>query len=170
MAKTPLISSIITSTLLISTFFTWGVKVAQAKRPISLLNARCVNSGIGSVREKKSDISIGKAVYTSRFSFGPGYRSAAMTCKIKPDKSPLPIFQTLNLGFGMRDNDTRSPSVEVNIYVDGQQVETRTVAPTQRANLSVNVSNASNIAIEAICSSQTQYCNRVYFFDADLEQ
>ena len=39
---------------------------------------------------------------------------------------------------------------------------------TRAENVSVDVNNVNNVAIEATCSSPTQYCGRVYFYDADL--
>ncbi|KAB8332032.1 hypothetical protein SD80_021200 [Scytonema tolypothrichoides VB-61278] len=173
MQTTPLISSVLTGALLLSSLLSFGGKIAQAQRaprPVSLLTTKCVNSGFGSVNQQDLDVSIGRAVYTSRFYLGPGNRSASITCNIKPEKSTKPGFQTLNLGFGMRDNDTKSPSVEVKIYLDGNQAQTRTVSPTQQASLALDVNNASNVAIEAVCSSPTQYCDRVYFFNAGLER
>jgi hypothetical protein len=163
------IGSLVASTVLISSLGVLGQNIAQAKqRPVNLLDAKCVSSGLGSVREEKLDVAIGRAVYSSQFFLGSGYRSAAMTCKIKPDNRPQPIFQTLNLGFGMRDNDTRSAAVEVRVFLDGKQAETARVSPSQSATLSFDVSNVSNVAIEATCSSQSQYCDRVYFYDASL--
>ncbi|MBR8837012.1 MAG: hypothetical protein DSM106950_24160 [Stigonema ocellatum SAG 48.90 = DSM 106950] len=176
MHKTKLLSSAFASVVLISTLATECGKIAQAQRPmrpirpISLLRAKCVDSGVGNVREQDLDVSMGKAVYSSQFYLGPGYRSASITCNIKPDKNPQAAFQTLNLGFGMRDNDTTSPSVEVRVYLDGRQAETRTVSPTQQTSLSLDVSNAGNVAIEAVCTSQTQYCDRVYFYNAALQR
>lgn len=142
----------------------------QARSPIPLLNAKCVSSGEGNVREQKQNVSIGKAVYTSLFFLGPGYRSAAMTCRIRPENRPNPVFQTLNLGFGIRDNDADSPNVQVNIFVDGQQVESRSIAPAQAQNVVLDVSQASNIAIEATCTSGVRFCPRVHFFRANLER
>jgi hypothetical protein len=145
--------------------------ITQAQRPLrmtSLLKAKCVSGGLGSVREENMDISIGRAVYSSKFYLGPGNRSAAMTCKIKPSNRPLAVFQTLNLGFGMRDNDKQNSSVEVKVYLDGRQAETRTVSPSQQSTLSLDVSNVSDVSIEAVCASGREYCDRVYFFDAGL--
>lgn len=170
MQETKFIGSIITSAVLLSSLITLGGKIAQAApRPVPLLNAKCVSSGLGTFRVQTLDVSIGKAVYTSQFYLGAGNRSASMTCKIKPDNRPEPVFQTLNLGFGMRDNDTKSAGVEVKIYLDGRQAETRTVTPTQKASLTLDVSNVSNVSIEAVCQ-QSQYCDRVYFFDSALER
>lgn len=173
MQTTQLISSVLTGALLLSSLLSFEGKIAQAQRaprPVSLLKTKCVNSGFGSVNQQDLDVSIGRAVYTSRFYLGPGNRSASITCNIKPEKSSKPGFETLNLGFGMRDNDTKSPGVEVKIYVDGNQVQTRTVSPTQQASLTLDVNNATNVAIEAVCASPNQYCDRVYFFNADLER
>lgn len=142
----------------------------QARSVIPLLNAKCVSSGEGNVREQKQNVSIGKAVYTSLFFLGSGFRSAAMTCRIRPENRPNPLFQTLNLGFGIRDNDAGSPNVQVNVFVDGQQVESRSIAPTQVQTLAVDVSQASNIAIEATCTSGVRYCPRVHFFQANLQR
>jgi hypothetical protein len=163
---------LVASAMLISSMGgVWGQNIAQAKqRSINLLDAKCVSSGLGTVREEKLDVAIGRAVYSSQFYLGPGYRSAAMTCKIKPDSSLSPIFQTFNLGFGMRDNDTRSAPVEVRVFLDGKQAESVRISPSQPATLSFNVSNVSNVAIEAACTSQSQYCDRVYFYDASLQR
>jgi hypothetical protein len=168
--KISLIASLITSALVCSSVLI-GESTVQAKRsprPVDLLRSQCVAGGSGSARQDNTAVSIGRAVYSSRFFLGPGYRSASLTCKIKPDSSPQPIFQTLNLGFGMRDTDSRSSPVDIRVYLDGRQVDSRTVSPSQQNSLSLNVSNASNVSIEAFCTSGSQYCDRVYFYEANL--
>jgi len=47
----------------------------------------------------------------------------------------------------------------VNVYLDGQQAESRTIAPTQQESLSLDVGNAANVTL-AVCSSQSIYCER----------
>ncbi len=168
MQKTKLIGKIIAGAMLSFALATLGGQVVQAQRPVFLLKSKCVNSGPGSARQNTLDVSIDKAVYTSRFYMGPSTRSASITCKIRPDNSQS-LFQTLQLGFGMRDNDTSSPPVNVKVYVDGKQTDSRTVAPAQKESLSLDVSNATNISIETVCSNQSTSCGRVYFFDASLE-
>jgi len=170
MQKTKLINSVIAGAMLLFTLATQGGQVLQAaaQRPDFLLRAKCVNSGFGNARQNTIDVSIGKAVYTSRFYLGSGNRSASITCKIRQVDSQ-PLFQTLQMGFGMRDNNTTSPPVVVNVYLDGQRTESRTIAPTQQESLSLDVSNATNVTLEAVCSSQSIYCDRVYFFNAALE-
>lgn len=169
MQKTKLINRIIAGAMLSFALVTQSEHIVSAQqRPTSLLRAKCVNSGLGSVRRNTLDVSIGKAVYTSLFYLGSGNRSASITCKIRKVDSQ-PLFQTLQLGFGMRDNNTTSPPVNVNVYLDGKQAETRTVAPAEQESLSVDVSGVTNVSIEAVCSSQSIYCDRVYFFNAALE-
>ncbi|MEO1429042.1 MAG: hypothetical protein AAFV71_08280 [Cyanobacteria bacterium J06633_8] len=174
MQKKKLISLVLLPiAVILPALFPWGEVTAQKQkklRPTSLLKAKCVKSGIGSARKQKLDVSIGKAVYSSKFYLGPGKGSAALTCKIKPGDRPQNVFQTLDLGFGMRDNTLNSPRVRVQLYLDGKPTETVTVGPTQVANVSVDVNNVNNVAIEATCSSSIQYCSRVYFYDANLQR
>jgi hypothetical protein len=172
MQTTKYVVSVFISAVLVLGFATSEGKIAKAqhsKSSVSLLRARCVDSGAGSVRDQNQDISIGRAVYSSQFYLGPGSRYASITCNIKPMNTGYQGFQTLNLGFGMRDNDTLSPGVQVKVYLDGRPVQARTVSPTHQISLSLNVNNISNVAIEAVCTNQSQYCDRVYFFDASLQ-
>ena len=100
---------------------------------------------------------------------GPGDRSASMTCRLQPNEAGV-IFQNLKLSFGMRDNDLRSPGATVNLYIDGVQTQSQSVTPGGRAgSMLQDVTNARNVAIEVICSNQSQYCDRVYFWEAELE-
>ncbi len=170
MQKTKFIRSVITSAVLLSTFIMGGTIAQAVPRPVSLLRAQCVSSGLGTYREENLDVSIGKAVYKSQFYLGAGNRSASLTCKIKRDNRPESPFQTLNLGFGIRDNDATTPNVTIKVYLDGKPAETLTVIPAQPTSLTLDVSNVSNVAIEAVCSGSNQYCDRVYFYKADLER
>lgn len=174
MPKTKSIGKVLTGAMLSFALANLGGQVVQARpdlnRPVSLLRAKCVNSGLGSARQDDLNVSIGKAVYTSVFYLGPGNRYSSVTCKIQPERYAEPVFQQLQLGFGMRDNDARrSPAVDVNIYLDGKQAVSRRVAPAQLETVSLEVGSVSNIAIETVCSSQSQYCDRVYFFKASLD-
>lgn len=145
-----------------------GQSIQAQNNLVSLTQAKCINSGIGSFRQTPLDVAIAKAVYTSPFYLGAGSRSAAVTCKIRRDENK-PLFQTLRLGFGMRDNNTTSPPVAVNFYVDSNKAETKNIAPGQKELVLLDVSKATNVTIEAVCSNQTRYCDRVYFFDTLLQ-
>ncbi|GAC1498332.1 MAG: hypothetical protein NVS2B14_12100 [Chamaesiphon sp.] len=169
MLKTKLIVQIISCGLLSLPFIILSEQLARALGPVFLLYAPCANAGPGNWGENNLNVSIGKAVYRSIFFMGAGDRFASLTCKINPEKS-APIFKSLQLGFGMRDNDSSSPANTINIYLDGKQAISQTIAPGEKQVLSLNIANVKNVAIESICSTQSQYCDRVYFFDATLDQ
>jgi hypothetical protein len=100
---------------------------------------------------------------------GPGNRSASITCRLQPNEAKV-IFQRLRLSFGMRDNDEGSPAVTVNLYRDGVLDQSRRVTPGGRPeSMTQDVTTTNNIAIEAVCSSRSEYCDRVYFWEAELE-
>jgi hypothetical protein len=145
-----------------------GANPVQAQTPVSLIQAKCISSGQGSFRQVPVDVAIAKAIYTSPFYLGSGTVSAAVTCKIRNDDD-RPLFQTLRLGLGMRDNNPNSPPVTVNFYVDGDKTQTKTISPGTKELLKLDVSKATNVTIEAVCSSQSKYCDRVYFFNTILE-
>jgi hypothetical protein len=155
---------------------TIGASPLQAQTPVSLVQAKCVSSGLGTFRQVPVDVSVAKAVYTSPFYLGAGTVSAAVTCKIRNDDD-RPLFQTLRLGLGLRDNNPNSPPVTVNFYVDGDKTETKTISPGNKELLALDVSKATNVTIEAVCSSSSNYCEalrarlryRVYFFNTILE-
>ncbi|HEY9633153.1 MAG TPA: hypothetical protein V6D14_07095 [Coleofasciculaceae cyanobacterium] len=169
--KTHLISKILASTLLFLALAPQGRQNAQeAPAPLSqfLLRRPCVSTGIGNWTRRTEDVSVGKAVYRSRLFMGPGNAFAAMTCKLQPNEAAV-IFQKLRLGFGMRDNDQGSPGAIVNVYLDGVKAQSQTVSPGKPATVSLDVTSTNNVSIETICLSQSQYCDRVYFWDANLE-
>jgi hypothetical protein len=100
---------------------------------------------------------------------GPGNNFAAMTCRLQPNEAGV-IFQRLRLSFGMRDNDRGSPNVDVTLYKDGVIEKSVSVFPGQPASVTLDVSPSQNVALEAICSGRPQqYCDRVYFWEAELE-
>jgi len=163
-----LISKIVVSTMLFVALAPQGKPTAQEIPQLSRLLFRqpCVNTGRGNWGVEKEDVSVGRALYTSRLYLGPGDRSAAaITCRIQPNRAGV-IFQTLKVSFGMRDNDQGSSSTTVNVYLDGVRADSRTVSPGRQASVTLDVTNTSNVTLEATCSSR--YCDRVYVWDAAL--
>ncbi len=166
MPKIKQISKVIVGALL---YFALSIPVARAdRRPVFLLNTKCVDTGVGNWSRNKEAVAIGKAVYTSLFYMGPGNESSSMTCKIMPDGYDN-YFQTVTFGFGMRDNDRRSPGVTVNVYLDKRQAVSKTVKAGQKEFVVLNVYNVRDVSIETICTNKTNYCDRVYFYEASLE-
>jgi hypothetical protein len=172
--KTKLISKIIAGAILFLALAPQGRQIAQEAQPspsssIFLLRLKCVNAGMGNWARRTQDVSVGKAVYTSRLFMGPGNSSASMTCQLQPNEGGV-IFQTLQLAFGMRDNDRDSPAATVNVYLDGVRVDSqsRTVSPGKPATVSLDVASTNNVSIEVVCSSRNRLCDRVYFWDASV--
>lgn len=169
MPKTKLIRQVIASTILLLTLAPQSRQIAQEPTVSSfLLDVPCVNAGMGNWTNKTQNVSINRALYTSKMFMEPGDGSASITCRIEPNEENL-IFQTFKLEFGMRDNDQSSPPVKVILYLDGFEADSRTVSAGVKDSILVDVTNTTNIALEAVCSSQTQYCRRVYFWEASLE-
>ncbi len=151
------------------------------ERPILLFDTQCVENGPGRARLDTLDVAVGRQVYTSFLSMGPGNRYASVTCRISSDDTGdyeytqefediTVAFRSLVLGFGMRDNQWVSPPTIVNIYLDGNLAVSRTISPGEKAFLDpINVSQVRNISIETSCTSQVNYCDRVYFFEASLQ-
>ncbi len=174
MQKTKLSVERIAGTMLFLALAILGEQVLQVQarervRTTSLIRAVCVSSGPGRFRYDETNVSIGRAVYRTLMHLNPSNASASVTCRIR-DEDEQPKFKTLQLGLGMLDTDAGSPGNIVNIYLDGRQAETRTINPGQTASLSLDVSNVSNVAIEATCSTSARYCARVYVYKAVLER
>ncbi len=152
--------------------------MAEAKdesRLAWLFETQCVSESPGRWRREVEDVSVGREVYRSVMFLGPGSQFASLACRIRQredtnrsNRSNRRNFQSLRLEFGMRDRHSASPANQVIVYLDGEQTSVNTVSSGERVVLALDVSNVSNIAIETICSSKIQYCDRVYFFDASL--
>ncbi|MEB3831698.1 hypothetical protein [Phormidium sp. CCY1219] len=143
---------------------------AQEARPVYLFDTQCVSNGPGRAREETLDVAVGRKVYRSYLFLGPGSREASITCRILPEEreDATGAFQSLLLDFGMRDNDRGSPPNVVTVYLDGVRTASETIRPGEKVMLSLNVSEANNVAIETVCSAQNRYCDRLYFFEATL--
>lgn len=140
-----------------------------------LFETQCVNESPGRWRREVENVSVGREVYRSIMFLGPGSQFASLACRIRQNqdtnssnRSNRKNFQSLKLEFGMRDRHSASPANQVIVYLDGEQASVNTVSSGERVVLALDISNTSNIAIEIICSSKIQYCDRVYFFDASL--
>ena len=162
------IRQIIASTILLCALAPQSRQIAQEAPAVSLLTLPCVNSGIGNWASQTENISVGRALYQSMMYMGSGDELSSLTCRLQPNERNL-NFQTLNLEFGMRDNDKSSPPVEVNLYIDGVKANSQKVSSGEKASISIDVTTTKNIALEAVCSEEDKYCSRVYFWDASLQ-
>jgi len=79
------------------------------------------------------------------------------------------VFKRCNWGFGISDSESSSPPITVGVYLDGKPIASKIVSPSQAESLSLDVSSVSNVSIETVCSSHSQFCDQLYFFNASLE-
>lgn len=173
MEKTKLSVQLIPGAMLLLALSTLG-GLAQAQereriRTSSLVRTVCVGNGPGRWRYDETNVAIGRGVYRSLMNLNPSNGSSSVTCRIRKEDEQ-PKFRSLELGLGMLDSDIGSPPNIVNVYLDGRQATTQNVAPGQTVTLSFDVTNVSNVAVEAVCSSPARYCSRVYVYKAVLER
>jgi hypothetical protein len=134
------------------TLATVGAQVAQAQRPIPLVELQCVQrSGIW--RSEKRDISVGRQIYTAVLNIDP---DTALTCRLPGGPA------SLRLEFAIPDT-SQAPPVRIDVYVDGNQVASRTGDRGQVNTMLVDISNGKRLAVEVFCARATG-CGGVYWF------
>jgi len=140
-------------------------QVANAQRAVFLLDYKCVDTGRGSWNPNTRDISVGRELYTSVMYMNSSSANyvASMTCRINSTDSA-----TLRLEFGIADNDRGTNPNIVSVYLDGNQVAAKSVAPSQVKTLLVDLKGAKSLALETTCSRASD-CANVYFFKAQIE-
>ncbi len=165
------LSGLLSAGVLSFTLATVGVQVAQAQRPIYILDLQCLVTGgllrdgspnpggINHLYREPTDISIGRQIYTSIMNV----RSASWTCKLPGGRA------SLRLEYGVSDQDEISPP-KIEVYVDGNQVASQVGKPGRINTMLVDVSNGKSLSLEISCST-AQNCNRrpYHFFKFNLE-
>jgi len=165
------LSGVLSLGMLSFTLATVGTQVAQAQRPIHILDLQCLvtqgtlamggpnSGGLAHLYRGPKDISIGRQLYTSIMMV----HVASWTCKL-PGGSASIRFE-----YGVDDRDEISPP-KIEVYVDGNQVASQ-VGKLGRINtMLVDVSNGKSLSIDISCSTE-QNCNRkpYHFFKFHLE-
>jgi hypothetical protein len=131
---------------------TVGAQVAQAQRPIHILDLKCLVTGgkvdnrgrLQNFGREGRDISIGRQIYTSIMST----REAGWTCKLPGGRASL----RLEYGVSDQDQDRVSPP-KIEVYVDGNQVASQVGKPGRINTMLVDVSNGKNLSIDISCST-----------------
>lgn len=136
---------------------TLGVQVARAQRAIPLVELDCINTGGSSWSEGSRNISVGKRFYTAILRMSD---SLAFTCKLPTSSSAF-----LRLEYAIRD-DSRG-QVQMDIYLDGNLVDSGVASVGKVGTLMVDLTNGRSLAIENSCVSSS--CGTVYFLKAEIE-
>lgn len=146
-------------------------QVAQAQRPISLFSTQCVGQGLTGNQNKS--VSIGRELFTSIFAIGGGWANynASITCRVRPPGA-APKFKTLRLAFGVPDDANQRNPMEVNIYLDGNKTESRSLYPGDKTLVLLDVNQVRSVAIEVLYSrsdNDSNYITPVSVVQAVLE-
>ena len=139
------LSGLFSAGVLSFTLATVGAQVAQAQRPIHVLDLQCLVTGgyldnrgnLQYVNRRPTDISISRQLYTSIMSV----REASWTCKLPGGRA------SLRLEYGVDDRDEISPP-KIEVYVDGNQVASQVGKPGKINRMLVDVSNGKSLALE----------------------
>ena len=150
------LSGLFSAGVLSFTLATVGAQVAQAQRPIFLLELNCVKRWGESYQEQSRDVSIGREIYTSRLLIW--LSGAGWTCRLPGGRA------SLRIEYGVSDQDSKPPA-QIDVYVDGNQVASQVGKAGQVNTMLVDVSNGKSLAIDISCSRATNcYTGAYYFF------
>ncbi|MFN5854839.1 MAG: hypothetical protein ACK456_02890 [Pseudanabaenaceae cyanobacterium] len=156
-----------------------GNQFAYAQRPANLFSM-CQYSGhftsSGPINKGGGDLDvvIGRELFTSIMSAWAYGGSAA--CRIRPGNSGYK-YKTLRLAFGIQDENSenyncRKP-MTVNVYLDGNLAESRSLLPSEKSLLLLNVSRTSTVTVDVPRIGESGFGGTcwgvVYFTQAILE-
>jgi len=140
---------------------------ATAQVNLALASQQCVMDG---VQRWSRDISVGNELRTStlRISTHPrvGNRLSRMTCSLGSNSESQ--FTTLQLDFGLPDNEYRAATVFV--FLDGTLVRTEQLQPGSSRQLSLDVRSSRNVSIQAEGESSYGMYPYLYILNATLTQ
>lgn len=146
------LSGLLSAGVLSFTLGTVGAEVAQAQRPIRILDLKCVN-GSGIAWKSADDISVSRELYTSFLMIPHG----SWTCRLPGGPA------SLRIEYGVPDNSDKPPA-KIEVYVDGNQVASH-VGKDRRVNaMMVDVSNGKSLSIDVSCSRATNCSDGWYYF------
>lgn len=154
------LSGLLSAGVLSFTLATVGAQVAQAQRPIFLLDLTCVNRGNGQYQKVSEDISVGRELYTAVLRVWP---NAAFTCRLSGGSG------TLRMEYGISDTAIGNAPITITVYLDGNQVESKTASPGQVGTLLVDISGGKSLAIETACARATNCDATLRLFKAQIE-
>lgn len=140
---------------------TVGAQVAQAQRPMHILDLQCLVTGgyltnLGYLQyfeRKPTDLVIGRQIYTSIMSV----REASWTCKLPGGRA------SIRLEYGVDDQSEISPP-KIEVYVDGNQVASQVGKPGRVNTMLEDISNGKSLSLDITCSTAKNCNQRSYHF------
>jgi hypothetical protein len=152
------LSGLFSAGVLSFTLATVGAQVAKAQRPIPLLDLQCVKRS-GNWGSDKIDISVGRQIYTTILYINP---DTAITCRLPGGPA------SLRLEFAIPDT-SNAPPVRIDVYVDGNQIASRTGDRGKVNTMLVDISNGKSLAVEVFCARATNCYKSYWFMKAQIE-
>ncbi len=161
MKRFRLLSRLLSAGMLSAMLGTLAAQVAQAQRPIPFFDLKCVKRSTADhpYSTGSEDISVGRELYTSTASILQG---TALTCRLPGGPA------SLRFEFAIPDNSD-SPPVRIDVYVDGNQVASRTGGKGKVHTMLVDISNGKSLALEVFCTTSCHWSTRYYFMKAQIE-
>ncbi|MBW4496901.1 MAG: hypothetical protein KME26_28300 [Oscillatoria princeps RMCB-10] len=153
MKRFRLLSRLLSAGMLSAMLGTLAAQVAQAQRPIPLSDLKCVTRS-GGIENISMDISVGRELYTTNLWINAG---TALTCRLPGGRA------SLRFEFAIPDN-SNNPPVQIDVYVDGNQVASRTGDKGKVHTMLVDISNGKSLAVEVSCARSTNGCSARYLF------
>jgi hypothetical protein len=152
------LSGLLSAGVLSFTLATVGAQVAQAQRPIPLADLPCVKRS-GDWGCDKIDISVGRQIYTTILYINA---DTAITCRLPGGPA------SLRLEFAIPDT-SNAPPVRIDVYVDGNQIASRTGDRGKVNTMLVDISNGKSLAVEVFCARATNCYKSYWFMKAQIE-
>jgi hypothetical protein len=163
------LSGLFSAGVLSFTLATVGAQVAQAQRPIHILDLQCLVTrgrltlshpgGLSDLYRGPTDLSIGRQLHTSIMKV----REAGWTCRLPGGRA------SLRLEYGVDDQSEILPP-KIDVYVDGNQVASQVGKPGRINTMLVDISNGRSLSLEISCST-AKNCNQgnYHFFKFQIE-
>jgi hypothetical protein len=176
-----LIAGLMTATVLVSS----TTPVDAQKRPVgvgSLGEMSCQGIENGNYRVINKDFPIRMQIFRgiakffndSDFTIYTKNNAAQVVCRLT-GAGQIPKYRTLNLAFGIADNDKRANGslVRLSIYRDGNSYKYQDLMKGQLLRLPIDVTNVRSIALEVEClkvsSNDNNACPALIFFQDTLQ-
>ncbi|HAO12899.1 MAG TPA: hypothetical protein DCQ51_17440 [Planktothrix sp. UBA8407] len=135
------LSGVLSLGMLSFTLATVGTQVAHAQRAIPWSDMNCQVQGWW--RNLREDIVIGRELYTSVLRIYPG---TSLTCKLPGGQASLRLEFVIP--------ETKAP-IQLDVYVDGNQVASRTGKNGKLHTMLVDVSNGKSLSLDIDCAEAT---------------
>jgi len=174
-----LIAGLMTATVLVS-----STTLVDAKNPpkgvSSLAAMSCQRIESGNYEAINEDFPVGLQIFKGVAMFGTNSNSIyknrvnQVVCRLS-EAGQRPRYKTLNLAFGVADNNpyVNSTLVRLSIYRDGNFYKYQDVMKGQFLRLPIDVTNVRSIALEVECLKGTsyneKYCPALIFFQDTLQ-